>query len=72
MAQEQHALTEVLRADDEGGQLLAVRAEFGGRAVLVVNVYARDPASPWIAQKLNEAVMGARTGHIVVAGDFNC
>eukprot|EP00969_Alexandrium_andersonii_P068917 3039359-Alexandrium_andersonii.AAC.1 len=34
MTKEEHALTEVLRADGEDGQLLAVRAEFGGRAVL--------------------------------------
>eukprot|EP00969_Alexandrium_andersonii_P173820 7683834-Alexandrium_andersonii.AAC.1 len=58
MTQEQHALIEVLRANGEGGQLLAVRVEFGGRSVLAVNAYVRDPANPWAAYKLNEAIMG--------------
>eukprot|EP00969_Alexandrium_andersonii_P058444 2574974-Alexandrium_andersonii.AAC.1 len=54
MTKEEHSLTEVLRAYGEDGQLLAARVGFGGRAVLIINIYVRGPASPWMALKLNE------------------
>eukprot|EP00969_Alexandrium_andersonii_P196213 8668613-Alexandrium_andersonii.AAC.1 len=66
MVKEELPLTEVLRVDGADGQHLAVRVGFGCRAILVISIYARDPMSPWVALKLNEAIQGARTGHIAV------